>query len=96
MDNTEGKKRKKAIALKYDQEKSIAPRVIAKGQGFLAEKIITEAANNKVHIREDEQLADYLSGLDLFQEIPPELYSVVAEILAFVYRADRELMGDGD
>ncbi len=76
----------KAVALKYDQKKSRAPRVIAKGRGEIAEKIITIAKANSVPLYEDKTLIQVLEALDLETEIPPELYRAVAEVLAFIYR----------
>lgn len=80
---------RKAIALKYEPEEHQAPVVVAKGKGLLAERIMEMAREAGVPLREDPQLAEYLSALDLYQEIPPQLYEVVAEILAFVYRMDK-------
>ncbi len=80
---------KKAVALKYEPERSAAPVVTAKGQGLLAEEILRRAAENGVPVQEDASLVEVLSKLDLEQEIPPELYKIVAEILSFVYRSDR-------
>jgi len=79
---------KKAVAMKYDPLTSSAPVVIAKGQGELAERILESAKENGVPIQEDQSLVEVLSKLDIDQEIPPELFAVVAEILSFVYRAD--------
>lgn len=79
------KKLKKAVALRYDQVKEDAPRVTAKGQGRLAEKIIQLALDNGVPIKNDPDLVEVLSQLDLQEEIPPEIYVAVAELLAFVY-----------
>ena len=92
MDEGENKQRK-AMALRYDPEVHEAPIVTAKGKGFIAEKIIELARESGIPIREDPQLVDYLGMLDIGREIPPELYQVVAEILAFVYRLDRRKMG---
>jgi flagellar biosynthesis protein len=77
--------RKTAVAISYN-EKDTAPRVMAKGKGEIAERIISIALENKIPIQEDKVLASALSQVDLEEAIPPELYSVVAEILAFVYR----------
>jgi len=77
--------RKTAVAISYDQKEN-APRVVAKGKGEIAERIISIALENKIPIQEDKVLANALSQVDLEEMIPPELYSVVAEILAFVYR----------
>ncbi len=76
----------KAVALKYDGKKDRAPRVIAKGRGNIAEKIIDVAKENNVPIYEDKNLVQILEALDLATEIPPELYRAVAEVLAFIYR----------
>jgi flagellar biosynthesis protein len=80
----------KAVAITYDQETDQAPRVVAKGQGYLAQKIEELAREARVPVKEDRTLVEYLSALDLQQEIPPFLYEVVAEVLAFVYRLDRK------
>ncbi|QTH45929.1 EscU/YscU/HrcU family type III secretion system export apparatus switch protein [Cohnella sp. LGH] len=80
---------KKAVALKYEPEKSSAPVVIAKGQGVIAEEIMRRAQEHGVPLQEDSSLVEVLSKLDLNQEIPPELYRLVAEVLSFVYRSDR-------
>jgi len=77
---------KRAAALKYVQNEDNAPRVIAKGKGYVAEKIIEIAEKNKVPVVQDPNLVQVLEALDLNAEIPPELYRAVAEILAFVYR----------
>jgi len=78
-------KQHKAVALKYQPESDRAPRVIAKGQGKVAEKIIEIARQHNIHIHNDPDLIEVLSRLDLNAEIPPELYVVVAELLAFIY-----------
>lgn len=83
-------KKKKAVALKYDQSRDAAPRVVARGQNALAEKIIAIAREQGVPIHEDSDLAEVLSRLDLNAEIPPETYVLVAEILAFIYRANKD------
>jgi flagellar biosynthesis protein len=75
----------KAAALKYEHGKDHAPKVVAKGRGKVAESIIDIAKKHGVPIREDRDLVEFLSALDLYQEIPQELYKAVAEILVFVY-----------
>lgn len=80
------KKRQSAAAIKYDAQINSAPVIKAKGKGSIAEKIIQIAKENNIPIREDPELVELLIQLDIEQEIPPELYKVVAEILAFVYR----------
>jgi len=80
---------RKAAALKYDVQTNSAPVIKAKGMGDVAEKIIQLARDNGIPIKEDPDLVELLVQLDLEQEIPPELYKIVAEILAFVYKLDR-------
>lgn len=76
----------RAVALRYDRAQDGAPRVVAKGQGQLAERIVAVAREHGVPLYEDPHLAASLSALDLETEIPPELYRAVAEVLAFLYR----------
>jgi flagellar biosynthesis protein len=80
--------KKTAVALEYEAGDK-APKVIATGRGKLAEKIIDVAQEADVPIHKDEKLARSLSVLDIGEYIPPELYSIVAEILVFVDRMDR-------
>ncbi|MCS7163840.1 MAG: EscU/YscU/HrcU family type III secretion system export apparatus switch protein [Thermodesulfovibrio sp.] len=80
---TEGKK---AVALRYEPEKDSAPKVVAKGRGFIAQRIIELARQHGVPLKEDETLVEVLSKLDIYEEIPVELYKAVAEILVFVYQ----------
>lgn len=80
--------KKTAVALEYEAGDK-APKVIATGQGILAEKIIDVAKEADVPIHKDEKLARSLSILDIGEYIPPELYSIVAEVLVFVDRMDR-------
>lgn len=80
------KKKAKAVALKYEVEKDSAPRVVAKGRDFIADKIIETAKAHNVPLYEDKNLVQVLEALDLDTEIPPELYRAVAEVLAFIYR----------
>jgi flagellar biosynthesis protein len=78
--------RPRAVALGYDPEQDSAPRVLAAGQGVLAEQIIALARQNGIPIREDPILAAALASVDVDELIPPELYLVVAEVLAYIYR----------
>ena len=86
----ESNKREKAVALRYDPTTDDVPVVTAKGQGLMAQKIKELAQQYGVPIQEDSHLADYLMSLDLYEEIPPELYPIVAEILSFIYRMNRK------
>ena len=83
-------KRRKAVALSYREGEDSAPKVTAKGQGAVAEKIIELAREAGVPVREDADLVEILSHLDLNAEIPPDTYMVVAEILSWVYRINRK------
>ena len=78
----------RAIALRFDPASDAAPVVMAAGQGLVAEEIIRRAQSAGVTVTEDEQLAAVLSHLDVGEMIPPELYAVVAEVLAYVYRLE--------
>ncbi|MDP5031772.1 EscU/YscU/HrcU family type III secretion system export apparatus switch protein, partial [Paraglaciecola sp.] len=79
-------KNKSAVALKYQQgEASTTPTVIAKGFGELAQEIVELAKQNGVLVHEDPYLSDFLATLDLGQEIPDQLYHIIAELIAFSY-----------
>jgi flagellar biosynthesis protein len=77
---------KKAAALKYKQGKDAAPRLAAKGKGWLADKILTLAKEHDIPIQQDADLVNILETLELDQEIPLEIYAVVAEIFSYLYR----------
>jgi flagellar biosynthesis protein len=81
--------RKKAVALRYDAEKEESPKVVAKGAGKLAEKLLELAKKHNIPIHEDSDLVNILSKLELNEEIPASTYIAVAEILAFVYRTNK-------
>jgi len=82
---------KTAVALKYDKIKDHAPRVTAKGSRKIAERIIELAREKGIPISEDPDLVGALMKLDIEDEIPQELYMVVAEILAFAYRLNKKI-----
>lgn len=84
---------RKAVALRYDLQKNQAPEVIASGQGLLAAKIVKIAEESAVPIYEDRELVETLRQIPVGTEIPPELYELVAQILAFVIRIDKEQSG---
>jgi len=88
------KKPKKAAALSYQSDRDKAPRVTAKGSGIIAERIIEVADKAGIPISEDPDLVEALVRLDFQEEIPPELYKAVAEILAFAYRLNRKMMDE--
>jgi flagellar biosynthesis protein len=81
--------RKAAIALRYDIDRDKAPLILASGRGQVADEILRIAEDNKIPLYEDPELAKLLSKLELDAEIPAELYSLVAEVLFFVYKLDR-------
>lgn len=84
----ERKQIKEAAALKYNENEA-APRIIALGKGEIAEKLIEKARESDVPVYENPELAHTLNMLKIGQEIPTELYEVVAEILVFVSKLDR-------
>ncbi|MBS2968968.1 EscU/YscU/HrcU family type III secretion system export apparatus switch protein [Metabacillus sp. KIGAM252] len=79
---------RKAIALKYEGEGGRAPKVTAKGQGLIADEILSRAREAGVPVKEDASLAALLQSLEIHQEIPEDLYAVVAEIFAYIYKLD--------
>lgn len=81
---------KKAVGIGYEKGVDAAPKVVAKGTGYLAEKIIEKAKELGIHVKEDKNLVEILSALDLSQEIPEELYGVMAEVFTFVYNLDKK------
>lgn len=81
---------KKAVALKYEKEKHVAPQIIAKGQREIAKKIIEKAQEFNIPLYEDANLTEILSKLEVGSLIPPEIYKAVAEILAWVYMLDKK------
>jgi flagellar biosynthesis protein len=89
---TDERRRHQAVALKYRRGTDAAPRLVAKGGGPTADRIIQIARAHGVLIREDAALVEILSTLDLYQDIPPPLYRAVAEILAFVYRLNKRAL----
>ena len=84
-------KRKQAIALQYNPEKDETPKIVASGKGVAAENMIRTAEENSVPIHKDAQVAQSLGLFALGEEIPPELYGVVAQILIFVSDMDENM-----
>ena len=80
--------RKTAVALTYEAG-SLAPRVVAKGRGLLAQTIVERATEAGVYVHESPELVSLLMQVDLDDTIPPELYLAVAELLAWLYTLDR-------
>lgn len=81
---------KKAVAVQYDPAQAEAPVVKAKGEGLVAERIIDLAKEHNVPIYEDPSLVELLHKIELEEQIPEELYTVMAEILTMVHALDRK------
>ncbi len=79
-----------AVAQSYQRGEDRAPRVTAKGRGKMAEKIVALAEENDIVIESNPLLAEALSGVELDQTIPAELFAAVAEVIGFVLRARAE------
>lgn len=89
MDNNEQKKNKNvAIALKYNENEDDAPKVIAKGENKVADKIVEKGKEYSIPVYKDEKLSQQLKNLELKETIPPELYEAVAQVLIFISRLD--------
>jgi len=84
------KKIKQVAALKYSPEENNAPQIIGLGKGEIAEKILEKAKENNIPIYENEELAAALNAMNIGDEIPPELYDIVAQILVFVGSVDKK------
>lgn len=82
--------RQTAVALRYVSKEDDAPRVMAKGRGSLAERILQIARENGIPVHQDSDLVEVLVRLDVGQAIPPELYQAVAEVLAYIYRMNQK------
>ena len=74
---------KKAVALRYDENRDVAPVIVASGLGYMAEKIVEMANENGVPVYEDNSLATVLTQLDLGTAIPEELYQAIVDIYTF-------------
>lgn len=81
-------KLKLAVALKYRQDQDVSPLVVASGKGLLAEAILKKARDAGIPIHPDSELAGMLGEVEVGDSIPEELYEVVAQIMAMVYRMD--------
>jgi flagellar biosynthesis protein len=84
-------KLKLAVALKYTQDEDVSPLVVASGKGSLAQALVKKALDLGVPIHPDGELAELLSEVEVGHNIPEELYEVVAQIMAMVYRMDSVL-----
>lgn len=79
-----------AVALDYSPLENTAPKVVAKGQGWLAEQIIAIAIANGIEVKQDADLAQLLASVDIDSEIPLEAFTAVAEILSYVYKMNNQ------
>jgi flagellar biosynthesis protein len=77
-----------AVALAY-RNGDAAPKVVASGRGLIAQAIIERAKEHGVYVHESEELVSMLMQVELDQQIPPQLYLAVAELLAWLYRLER-------
>jgi flagellar biosynthesis protein len=87
MAEQDGKRRQNAVALAYGAGER-APKVVAKGQGLVAEKIMERAREAGVFVHESKELVSLLMQVDLDREIPPALYRAIAELLAWLYHIE--------
>lgn len=88
------RRRQAAIALKHDAGQETAPRLVAKGYGAVAEKILKLAFDNDVSVRHDPDLVEVLAAVEVDCQIPIEAFAAVAEILSYVYEANGRLRAD--
>ena len=89
-DTTDKKNRIKAAALRYNAATDDIPRIVGLGQGKVAEKILQTARQNDIPVVEDDALAAVLNDLNVGDEIPEELYQMIAEVLVFLCTIDQE------
>ena len=82
--------KKKAVALGYNRSQDNAPKVLASGAGEIANRIIDLAKEHDIPIKEDPDLIEILSKVEVDQEIPPNLYKAVAEIFSFLYKITKK------
>ena len=88
MDDRQNRIKQRAVALQYNPEEH-APKVVAKGKGIIAERIIKEAEESDVAVYKDEELVKELTKMEIGEHIPPELYEVVAQVLIFISDLDK-------
>ena len=88
MDKDKRAPLQEAVAIRYDRDRENAPRVVAKGKGFVAEQLLMIARRHAVPVYQNQTVTQLLMAVELDREIPPELYQAVAIVLAYVYRMD--------
>jgi flagellar biosynthesis protein len=99
MKNLPGTQRetpRRAVALRYERARERAPRVVAHGQGRIAETILEFARANGVPVHQDADMVELLGACELHSEISPELYEVVAQLLSFLYRTNERLLREAE
>lgn len=89
-------KPQKAAALAYNKDVDRAPKVVAKGKGFIAEKIIQKAKEFDVPLFQNEMLVDSLLATELDTEIPPALYQAVLEVFVWLYKSEQKAKLSGE
>ena len=89
--NTMTSRRAKAVAIKDASQSGKIPKIIATGEGTFADQILQIAWANNIKVREDADLIEILSAIDIDSEIPIETFAAVAEILTYVYRANANM-----
>ena len=82
--------KRRAVALRYDQGQDAAPTVVASGQGLVANKIVALARESAIPVQADAALAESLAQVEIGTAIPEELYPVVAELLVFINRMNKQ------
>ncbi len=93
MDDVKSPPLQEAVALRYDKDWENAPRVVAKGRGFVAQQLLAIAKRHAVPTYQNQSVTQLLMAVELDREIPPELYQAVANVLAYVYRLDGSAAG---
>lgn len=88
VDRDRDARRRRAVAMRYDQDRDGAPRMVAKGAGTVADRLLAVAREHGVPLYEDRDLVSILEVLEIGTEIPPRMYRALAEVLAHVYRVD--------
>ena len=80
-----------AVSIRYSKEHDSAPKITAKGKGYVAEQILELGKKHAIPVYQNTTLVSMLMAIKIDHEIPPELYKAVAEVLAYIYRLDQGL-----
>jgi flagellar biosynthesis protein len=81
---------KKAVAMKYKAYENNAPKVVAKGSGKIAKKILEKAKEYEINIFKNEELTEMLMNIEVNEEIPPELYKAVVEVFIWLHKTEKK------